>query len=109
MRVVDKRREPFTRYIGRGSDLGNPFTHLPLSKTKAYVQVATVDEAVVCCKNWAQGNMFWDNVIPPSVRTKFLAAIKTLKAEDILGCYCKPKHACHGDIIVELWDELFPF
>lgn len=106
MEVVDKRRASFTRYIGRGSDLGNPFTHLPLSKTKAYVHVASIEEAISCCRDWAKGCMFWDTTIPPVVRDKFLAALKTLKADDVLGCYCKPRHACHGDIIIELWEKM---
>ena len=43
MRVVDRRKEPFTRYIGRGSDFGNPFTHLQLTSTKALVHARTYD------------------------------------------------------------------
>lgn len=105
MQVVHCKREPYTKYIGRGSDLGNPFTHLPLSKTKAYVQVPTVDDAVGCCEDWARGSSAWDLIIPVHVRDKFLAAIKTLYCDEVLGCYCKPMHACHGDVVVKLWEE----
>ncbi len=46
MRVVHCKRERCTKYIGRGSIYGNPFTHLPVGNTKASVQVGSVDEAV---------------------------------------------------------------
>ena len=46
MRVVHCKREPSTKYIGRGSIYGNPFTHLPVGSTKASVQVGSIDEAV---------------------------------------------------------------
>jgi hypothetical protein len=44
--VVNKKSKWFVGnhsqvYIGRGSPWGNPFTHLPLSRTKAQFQVAT--------------------------------------------------------------------
>jgi hypothetical protein len=45
MKLVNKRT---THYIGRGSALGNPFTHLPLGRTKALVQVPTIEDAVAC-------------------------------------------------------------
>ena len=105
MQVVHCKREPSTVYIGRGSDMGNPFTHLPLSKTKAYVQVLCVADAVSYCENWARGSITWDHVIPPAVRTKFLAKLKTLRETDVLGCFCRPMHECHGDIIAVLHAE----
>jgi len=106
MRVVHCKREPFTKYIGRGSALGNPFTHLPLHKTKALVQVANVDEAICYCERWARGDRSWDSLIIPKIRRRFLEAIKRLNDDDILGCYCVPYHACHGDVIVKLYYEM---
>jgi hypothetical protein len=105
LEVVHCKRESYTKYIGRGSDLGNPFTHLPLSRTKAYVQVPTVEDAVACCEDWARGSTAWDHIIPRSVRDKFLAAIHTLYEDDVLGCYCVPYHACHGEVVAKLWKE----
>ena len=100
MRIVNCRKESYTKYIGRGSDFGNPFTELPLARTKALVQVAD-GEAVSCFERWAGGDKTWDGIIPPSRRTRLLAAIKSLKADDVLGCFgCKP---CHGEAINRLW------
>ena len=31
--------------------------------------------------------------------------IKKLKGK-VLGCHCRPKHACHGDIIAEIADSI---
>lgn len=105
MKVVHCKRERYTKYIGRGSVLGNPFTHLPLEKTKAVVQVASIEEAVTCCEQWLRGDPKWAH-IEPERRQKALAAIAELKQDDVLGCYCKPYHACHGDPIVKIWEEL---
>jgi len=100
MKIVNCRKEPYTKYIGRGSDFGNPFTELPLARTKALVQVAD-GEAVACFERWARGDTTWDAVIPRSIRTRLLAAIKSLKADDALGCFgCR---TCHGEVIIRLW------
>jgi hypothetical protein len=32
-------------YIGRGSILGNPYTHLPIKNTKAFIQYKTREES----------------------------------------------------------------
>ena len=105
MRVVDKRYEPFTRYIGRGSLYGNPFSHLPIGTTKATVQVATVERAVQCYREWLDGNPKWAHM-EPERRLRILAAIPYFREEEVLGCYCRPRHVCHGDVLVELWQQL---
>jgi len=103
MRVVDKRREPFTRFIGRGSPFGNPFTHIPLHMTAAAVEVGSVTEAVQCFEEWARGSQKWAHIWPDR-REKLLEEIAKLKEDDVLGCYgCKP--CCHGDVIIQLWNE----
>ena len=106
MRVVHCKYEHYNVYIGRGSNLGNLFTHLPLHKTKALVRVATVEDAVQCCRQWAHGDARWDDVIPKLMRKHFLAAVKRLKEDAILGCHCVPDHPCHGEIILEIRREL---
>ena len=55
--VVSKRAPGFKptasqRYIGRGSPWGNPFTHLPLSRTKARFQVETKEESMIRYEAW---------------------------------------------------------
>jgi hypothetical protein len=103
MRVVDRRNELSTVYIGRGSVYGNPFTHLPLANTQAIVQVGSVDEAVKAYRDWLDGDPKWAH-IEPDRRLAILAKIPTLKDDDVLGCYCRPRHACHGDVLVEFWE-----
>ena len=90
-------------YIGRGGPLGNPFSHH--EKSKAQVRVTTVDEAVQCCDAWARGAKWWDAVVPPAQRDRFLRAVDSLKADDVLGCYCQPGAPCHGLVVMRLWAE----
>jgi len=106
MRVVHCKREPYTVYIGRGSDLGNPFTHLPLGKTKASVQVATIAEAKAAFVDWIHGTK-WQNV-ESERRQRAIKAVAALTDDDVLGCYCKYKldSPCHGDDIIGLKKEL---
>jgi len=113
MKIVDKRTTPFTHYIGRGSAFGNPFTHLPLAGTKAYAlagtkayaQVGTIQESVTLFRQWAHGDVQFDKLIPPAVRMRLLTYVRRLPADAVLGCYgCKP--VCHGDVIIELWNEM---
>lgn len=99
--VVNKHSHKPTQddvYIGRGSALGNPFTHLP-GATKAIHQVASREQAVESYKNYLIDLI---DAGDPGV-LKELEKIKT-KARTgkvNLVCYCAPK-ACHGDVIREL-------
>jgi hypothetical protein len=85
-RVVNKRKERYDFYIGRGSPFGNPFSHL--SGTKATYQVGSREEAIEAYRRWIVGE--------PEVM-RLLPKIRGLT----LGCFCKPK-SCHGDVLVEL-------
>jgi hypothetical protein len=105
MNLVNKREQSYTAYIGRGGPLGNPFSHLPIDRTRAQVQVATVEDAVACCERWARGDPTWDAAIHPSQRERFLAAVDRLKEDDTLGCYCQAGAPCHGLVIMRLWAE----
>lgn len=97
-RVVNLRRDAYDIYIGRGSRWGNPYTHLPLSGTKAEFQVASREEAVEKYLEW-----FID----------CLHTVKDFKEETlklkgkVLGCYCKPE-SCHGDLIAH-WLDYDPY
>lgn len=83
-------------YIGRGSAIGNPYTHLPLEKSKAVFQVENREQAVACYERW-----IWQKIGDNDEAViKELENIKSkaLKGNVYLVCYCKPK-LCHGDII----------
>ena len=96
MQVVNKRGHrptPKGVYIGRPSPLGNPFSHLP--GTLAQYQVATRDDAVSNYERWL--------VLKIKARDpQVLAALRRIKDDSILVCWCKPA-SCHGDIIMKLW------
>lgn len=91
-------------YIGRGSLLGNPFTHLPLEKSKALYQVADRDEAIrkyeiyLCNKITVAGDR--------AIRMEFKKIIDMMKSSDVnLVCFCAPKR-CHGDVIKEIIEDM---
>ena len=107
LRVVNLKDYPKdkVRYIGRGSSLGNPFTNLPLSTTKAYVQCDTVESAVGCFESWLRGNTEWDAAIPRGTRERTQVALSLLHGDELLGCYCTDSARCHGQVIVKLWNE----
>lgn len=91
-RVVNLRQEAYDVYIGRGSVWGNPYTHLPLTQTKAMFQVATREEAIACYEDYIWG------------RRDLLALLPTLKGKR-LGCYCAPLK-CHGQVLVDLVETM---
>ena len=51
-RVVNKYKESYDVYIGRGSKWGNPFTHISDKKTKADFVVSSRDEAIESYRDW---------------------------------------------------------
>lgn len=87
-KVVNKYKEPYDVYIGRGSKWGNPFTHIKDRKTKAEFIVKSREESIEKYRQWilSQPNLLND--------------IHELKGKT-LGCFCKPK-SCHGDVLAEL-------
>lgn len=87
--VVNKYKEPFDVYIGRGSVWGNDYSHLP--ETKASHKVDTRDEAVECYRD-----QLWDSICSGKITIDMLKSLNGKR----LGCFCKPK-SCHGDIIVK--------
>lgn len=89
--VVNKNKEPFDIYIGRGSKWGNPFTHIKNKETKAEFIVDSRSEAITKYKEWI------------SNQPELLNVLEELR-DKRLGCFCKPK-ACHGDILVELLQQ----
>jgi len=99
--VVNKRSKGFVRnhnqvFIGRGSPWGNPFTHLPVSRTKAQFQVSTEQESMTRYEAWLRERLAKE----PKLRQELLK----LDGHELV-CYCKPR-SCHGDILIKLIDEL---
>lgn len=86
-RVVNKYKEPYDIYIGRGSIWGNPYSHL--DGTKALYKVPTREESIEMYRSH-----LWSEIKSNRIKVEDLIALdgKTL------GCFCKPK-SCHGDII----------
>ena len=98
-RTIESHSSDKNNYrIFRPSILGNPYTHLPVDKTKAIYQVKSRDEAV---ENYSK---YFDIMYRSNL--KFKAAVdeiyeKYKSGETIwLECYCHPQR-CHGDIIKE--------
>lgn len=80
--AVNKYRDNFDVYIGRGSKWGNPFI---IGKD------GNRDEVIAKYREWIK------------TRPELLAALPELVGKR-LGCFCKPK-PCHGDILAELANE----
>ena len=78
--VVNKYKEEYDVYIGRGSKWGNPFRmQNPTDISRDHV-----------CE--AYERWFWTTALP--------SQLHELKGKR-LGCFCKPKR-CHGDFLARL-------
>lgn len=93
--VVHKNKDMFDEYIGRGSLFGNPFTSMPLGKTRASIQAVNRPDSIRKYKKY-----FLEKI---RTEPSFRESVMRLKGK-ILGCYCKPLD-CHGDIIAEFLDH----
>lgn len=91
-RVVNRHREAFDIYVGRGSRWGNDYSHLP--GTRATMLVASREEAV---RSYAV--QLACAVLSGAVTIRDLAALQG----HTLGCYCKPQ-SCHGDVLATAAD-----
>ena len=77
--VVNKYRDSYDIYIGRGSKWGNPF-RIGIDGTR--------EDVIKQYRNWIQ------------TQPHLLNSLEELRGKT-LGCFCSPQ-ACHGDILVEL-------
>ena len=77
--VVNKYRDSYDVYIGRGSKWGNPFK-IGIDGTR--------EDVIEQYRDWIQ------------TQPHLLNSLEELRGK-ILGCFCSPQ-ACHGDILVEL-------
>lgn len=94
-KVVHCKREPYTVYIGRSTAgqplrFGNPFKIGPDGDR---------DEVIAKHRQWLEGTAFTGFM--QDERQWILDNLHTLEGQ-VLGCWCKPKHACHGDTYVAL-------
>lgn len=82
-------------YVGRPTPLGNPFRVPRKAGAKARA------EAIESYRRW-----LWEQI---QVENKeVMDALKSLRPEHILGCWCKPK-SCHADVIMRccewMWER----
>lgn len=91
---VHCKRAPYDIYIGRPSIFGNPYTHHKDKDTKAEFIVETREEAVAKYREY----------ITEGSGKHLLEQLHTLEGK-VLGCWCMPDKACHGDILIELIEE----
>lgn len=80
--VVNKYKDPYDIYIGRGSVWGNPF-HITADITREMV----IDK---------YRQYLWNKIRQGGITIDQLINLDG----KVLGCFCKPQ-ACHGDVIVK--------
>jgi hypothetical protein len=94
-RVVNRRREKETVYIGRGSKWGNPYApDFMRGRCAAGTKYLPPDEVLPAYEDYVRAS------------PELMAALPELRGQ-VLGCYCKPK-PCHGDVLVKLLEEVEP-
>jgi hypothetical protein len=79
--VVHCKRARFDTYIGRPSKWANRFV---IGKD------GTRDEVIAKYKQWLMQ------------QPELLAAAREELAGKVLGCWCRPQHRCHGDVLAEI-------
>lgn len=98
---------PNSAYVGRGrgSILGNPFTHLT-KDTLATNIVGSREEAVSEYEKYARNVIAKELELFPDNPDKqiFINAVKALKGKDLV-CWCAP-YACHASVLIILCEEL---
>ena len=88
-RIVNRHKEKFDSYIGRGTKWGNIFEIERDSKNKEIP--GSRDKVIRQYREWIMNKHELLELIPIEFKDK------------TLGCSCKPK-PCHGDVLVELAD-----
>ena len=111
-RKIETHKGPNNFYIGRGSVLGNPYSHIKDKKTKAIYEAKDRDDAIDKYSRYFD-LMYGKN----KAFTKVVDEIYELyrSGEDVyLECYCKKHQSsdnyvndvrCHGDIIKEKMEK----
>lgn len=95
--VVNKKNHTPTEndfYIGRGSSLGNIYTHIP--NIRDTTQVRTREEAISLFSQWLRIKLEQgDQQVRAAMNQIYIMA---KKGDVNLVCYCSPD-GCHGEII----------
>lgn len=89
-------------YIGRGSPLGNPYSHQ--EGTTALYKVASREEAIEKYRIWLEDQIVKENqeIINELERLTDLALYE---GKLLLRCFCAPA-PCHGDVIKDTIEGL---
>jgi hypothetical protein len=96
-REMDKYKNSI--YVGRGSVLGNPYTHHQDRETKAHFIVSSREESIELYKKYLIEKIEQKD---ESICSELNRIYTIAKKEDVhLACYCKPK-SCHADVIKEM-------
>ena len=99
--VYNRRNEVHTKndfYIGRGSVLGNPYSHIKDKKTKAIYEAKDRDDAIDKYDHYFD-LMYGSNKAYTKAIDEIYEVYKS--GEDVyLGCFCVPLR-CHGHVIKE--------
>lgn len=94
--IVHFQKARFDVYIGRPTLWGNPFvidTH------------GTRDEVVAMYEGWLRtGNPYCVAEATEERRQDILAHLPNLRGK-VLACWCPPKAACHGNVLLALLRE----
>lgn len=100
--VVHCKKEPYDEYIGRGSRLGNPFTHIKDRKTLAQYVVDSRESSILNFEVYLRTLLENQRLSGSSELKDHLLSLRG----KTLGCFCKPK-SCHGDVIAKIIEELY--
>lgn len=101
-KIEDFTNHPNNVYIGRGSVLGNPYTHDGKKSSLARLSFKTREEAISAYKLYF--NAMYENDIEFKLTVDNIYE-KYKNGEDIyLQCFCKPL-PCHGDYIREVLEK----
>ena len=99
IRVVSKCHTDEGEYIGRGSPLGNPFSHL--RGTRA-IRVRTREEAVTMYRDYLHMEIKKGN---PRITAELGRLYRILEEEGELTLKCCASRFCHGEVIKEILEE----
>ncbi|QHJ80277.1 MAG: hypothetical protein [Caudoviricetes sp.] len=95
--IVNKHHGKSGEYIGRGSPLGNPYSHM--EGTKAQFKTKTREQAIALYRVWLQEQI--DKGNPDVLDELNRLGNKAIDDKGLaLQCFCYPK-PCHGEVIKE--------
>jgi hypothetical protein len=94
MKRVNFKKKPYDVYIGRPSKWGNNFSSKP--GTLAAFKVSSRSIAIKKHREWVLS------------QPGYIDQIKKELAGKILGCWCDENQPCHGDVYLEIANDLHP-